>query len=50
MAQLTGQMLIGFECVTGTGKGIAAVDPRTGERLEPEYRCGGDAEVDRACA
>ncbi|WP_329087118.1 aldehyde dehydrogenase (NADP(+)) [Actinomadura citrea] len=49
MAQLTGQMLIGFERVTGTGRAITAVDPRTGERLEPEYRYGGDAEVDRAC-
>ncbi|MEV3925803.1 aldehyde dehydrogenase (NADP(+)) [Actinomadura coerulea] len=50
MAQLTGQMLIGFERVTGTGKAISGVDPRTGERLEPEYRHGGGAEVDRACA
>ncbi|MEU8303634.1 aldehyde dehydrogenase (NADP(+)) [Actinomadura sp. NPDC048955] len=50
MAQLTGQMLIGFERVSGTGKAICAVDPRTGERLGPEYRYGGDAEVERACA
>ncbi|WP_200842090.1 aldehyde dehydrogenase (NADP(+)) [Actinomadura sp. K4S16] len=50
MARLTGQMLIGSEHVTGTGEAITAVDPRTGERLAPEYRYGGDAEVDRACA
>ncbi|WP_433473595.1 aldehyde dehydrogenase (NADP(+)) [Spirillospora sp. CA-142024] len=50
MAQLTGQMVIGFERVAGTGEAIAAVDPRTGERLDPEYRYGGDAEVARACA
>ncbi|MFD0536820.1 aldehyde dehydrogenase family protein [Actinomadura luteofluorescens] len=50
MAQLTGQMLIGSERVSGTGKAICAVDPRTGERLGPEYRYGGDAEVERACA
>ncbi|XRQ12468.1 aldehyde dehydrogenase (NADP(+)) [Actinomadura welshii] len=50
MAQLTGHMVIGFERVAGTGAAINAVDPRTGERLDPEYRYGGDAEVDRACA
>ena len=50
MARLTGHMVIGFERVAGTGAAISAVDPRTGERLDPEYRYGGDAEVDRACA
>ncbi|MGP4024244.1 aldehyde dehydrogenase (NADP(+)) [Actinomadura sp. 3N407] len=50
MAQLTGHMVIGFERVAGTGTAINAVDPRTGERLDPEYRYGGDAEVNRACA
>jgi 2,5-dioxopentanoate dehydrogenase len=50
LAQLTGEMVIGFERVAGTGRAISAIDPRTGERLDPEYRYGGDAEVDRACA
>ncbi|WP_243716177.1 aldehyde dehydrogenase (NADP(+)) [Actinomadura darangshiensis] len=50
MTQLTGQMVIGFERVSGTGHAITAIDPRTGERLGPEYRYGGDAEVGRACA
>ncbi|TDD85016.1 aldehyde dehydrogenase (NADP(+)) [Actinomadura darangshiensis] len=43
-------MVIGFERVSGTGHAITAIDPRTGERLGPEYRYGGDAEVGRACA
>jgi NADP-dependent aldehyde dehydrogenase len=50
LAQLTGEMVIGFERVAGTGRAITAVDPRTGERLDPEYRYGGDADVERACA
>ncbi|SFO89135.1 MULTISPECIES: aldehyde dehydrogenase (NADP(+)) [Actinomadura] len=50
MAQLTGEMVIGFERVAGTGRTITAVDPRTGERLDPAYGYGGDAEVARACA
>ncbi|TDE31074.1 aldehyde dehydrogenase (NADP(+)) [Actinomadura sp. 6K520] len=50
MARLTGHMVIGFERVAGAGTAIRAVDPRTGERLDPEYRYGGEAEVARACA
>ncbi|GAA0562334.1 aldehyde dehydrogenase (NADP(+)) [Actinomadura livida] len=50
MARLTGRMVIGSERVAGTGTAIRAVDPRTGARLDPEYRYGGEAEVERACA
>ncbi|TDC88074.1 aldehyde dehydrogenase (NADP(+)) [Actinomadura sp. 7K507] len=50
MAQLSGHMMIGFERVAGTGAAVTAIDPRTGERLGPEYRYGGEAEVERACA
>ncbi|TDC56141.1 aldehyde dehydrogenase (NADP(+)) [Actinomadura sp. KC345] len=50
MARLTGHMVIGFERIEGTGTAITAVDPRTGERLGPEYRYGGEAEVEWACA
>ena len=50
MARLTGHMVIGFERAEGTGTAITALDPRTGERLGPEYRYGGEAELERACA
>ncbi|WP_338071171.1 aldehyde dehydrogenase (NADP(+)) [Actinomadura bangladeshensis] len=48
--QLTGRMVIGFDRVAGTGRAITAVDPRTGARLDPEYRYGGEDDVARACA
>ncbi|QKW40820.1 aldehyde dehydrogenase (NADP(+)) [Actinomadura sp. NAK00032] len=43
-------MVIGFDRVAGTGRAITAVDPRTGEDLDPEYRYGDQADVERACA
>ncbi|NKZ03666.1 aldehyde dehydrogenase (NADP(+)) [Actinomadura latina] len=43
-------MVIGFDRVAGTGRAITAVDPRTGESLDPAYRYGGDGDVERACA
>lgn len=50
MAQLTGRMVIGFDRVAGTGRAITAVDPRTGENLDPGYRYGDQGDVERACA
>ncbi len=48
MTVLTGAMLIGGSEVRG-GKGeIRAVDPRTGQALEPVYGLGGADEVDHA--
>ncbi|MFF4238936.1 aldehyde dehydrogenase (NADP(+)) [Actinomadura geliboluensis] len=49
MAQLTGRMVIGFDRVAGTGRAITAVDPRTGENLDPGYRYGDQGDVERAC-
>ncbi|MFG1852014.1 aldehyde dehydrogenase (NADP(+)) [Actinomadura geliboluensis] len=50
MAQFTGRMVIGFDRVAGTGRAITAVDPRTGENLDPGYRYGDQGDVERACA
>jgi 2,5-dioxopentanoate dehydrogenase len=47
---LTGQMLIGGEAVTGGDGKLDALHALTGERLPPVYGGGGQAEVDRACA
>ncbi|MCW6006232.1 aldehyde dehydrogenase (NADP(+)) [Micromonospora sp. CPCC 205371] len=48
MTVLTGAMLIGGSEVRG-GKGeVRAVDPRTGQALEPVYGLGGADEVDHA--
>jgi 2,5-dioxopentanoate dehydrogenase len=46
---LTGQLLIGQRAVTGTRGEIHAIDPATGEALDPVYRGGGQAEVELAC-
>ncbi|NIC07425.1 aldehyde dehydrogenase family protein, partial [Billgrantia bachuensis] len=46
---LEGKMLIGQEAVSGNSKPINAVNPATGETLEPTYVGGGKAEVERAC-
>ncbi|MBM0237021.1 aldehyde dehydrogenase (NADP(+)) [Micromonospora sp. ATA32] len=45
---LTGAMLIGGAEVRGGNGEVRAVDPRTGQQLEPAYGLGGAAEVDRA--
>ncbi|MGR4069193.1 aldehyde dehydrogenase (NADP(+)) [Billgrantia sp. C5P2] len=47
--QPTGQQLIGQEAVSGSSKPIHAVNPATGETLEPTYAGGSKAEVERAC-
>ncbi|UYG05024.1 aldehyde dehydrogenase (NADP(+)) [Halomonas sp. LR3S48] len=46
---LQGKMLIGQEAVSGSSTPIHAVNPATGERLEPTYVGGSKAEVERAC-
>ncbi len=46
----SGRMIIAGEPVTGTGTEIRAVDPSTGEQLDPAFAYGGSADVDRACA
>ncbi|WFF41470.1 aldehyde dehydrogenase (NADP(+)) [Salinicola endophyticus] len=46
---LTGDMLIGQQAVTGSRDAIQAINPATNERLEPAYAGGTQAEVERAC-
>ncbi|WP_033338727.1 aldehyde dehydrogenase (NADP(+)) [Catenuloplanes japonicus] len=45
---LTGDLLIGAAAVRGTHGEISAIDPRTGEKLEPSYGLAGVADVARA--
>ncbi len=45
-----GEMLIGATALRGGDTEFHAVDPATGERLEPAFGGGGAAEVARACA
>ncbi|WP_432562608.1 aldehyde dehydrogenase (NADP(+)) [Kineococcus sp. SYSU DK003] len=45
---LTGQMFLAGDRVLGSGGEVHATDPRTGATLEPAYRYGTAADVDRA--
>ncbi|MGW1725838.1 aldehyde dehydrogenase (NADP(+)) [Streptomyces sp. NPDC002306] len=45
---LTGELLLGATAVAATAGTMRALDPATGELLEPEFAFGGQAEVDRA--
>ncbi|MFF4894860.1 aldehyde dehydrogenase (NADP(+)) [Streptomyces sp. NPDC001068] len=45
---LTGELLIGAAGVAATAGTMKALDPATGEFLEPEFAFGGAAEIDRA--
>jgi NADP-dependent aldehyde dehydrogenase len=47
---ITGEMLIGASAHRGSEGEFRAVDPASGETLEPAFGGGGAAEVDRACA
>jgi 2,5-dioxopentanoate dehydrogenase len=47
---IAGNMIIGQELIKGSKKAIYAVNPATGENLEPAYLGGGAEEVERACA
>ncbi|CAO3439597.1 aldehyde dehydrogenase (NADP(+)) [Azospirillum doebereinerae] len=49
-ATITGSMLIGSTALRGGDGDLHAVDPATGERLDPAFGGGGAAEVERACA
>ncbi|PAU77910.1 aldehyde dehydrogenase family protein, partial [Halomonas salipaludis] len=46
---LEGKLLIGQQAVSGERAEIRATNPATGEALEPVYRGGSQAEVERAC-
>ncbi|MEN3811867.1 aldehyde dehydrogenase family protein, partial [Chromobacterium piscinae] len=46
---IRGEMLIGGEPVYGREGALRAVDPASGETLEPAFGCGGADEVERAC-
>ena len=45
---LTGEMLIGQQRVSGSGDPIYAVNPATGEQLDPVYLGGSSIEVERS--
>lgn len=47
---LTGNLLIGQTPVTGSREAIRAIDPATGQALEPAYLGGSSEHVTRACA
>ncbi|QJQ95347.1 MULTISPECIES: aldehyde dehydrogenase (NADP(+)) [Halomonadaceae] len=46
---LEGKLLIGQSAVSGSSKPINAINPATGETLEPTYLGGTQGEVERAC-
>ncbi|SDO35370.1 aldehyde dehydrogenase (NADP(+)) [Vreelandella arcis] len=46
---LEGKLLIGQQAISGQQADIKAVNPATGETLQPTYAGGGKAEVERAC-
>ncbi|MHB0775245.1 aldehyde dehydrogenase family protein, partial [Halomonas sp. WWR20] len=45
---LEGKSLIGQQAITGTSAAIHAVNPATGEPLDPAYAGGSAAEVEKA--
>ena len=47
---LTGDILIGATRSAGDGASLKAIDPATGETLEPAFAVAGATEVDQACA
>ncbi|OHY79292.1 aldehyde dehydrogenase (NADP(+)) [Marinobacter sp. AC-23] len=47
--QPKGQQLIGQDAFFATGAAIHAINPATGEQLDPGYASGSSAEVERAC-
>jgi NADP-dependent aldehyde dehydrogenase len=48
--QLSGQSIIGTRRATASGGVFYAVNPRTGERLEPAFHSAGDRDLDEAVA
>lgn len=49
MSELQGKLLIGQQAIAGQSAGISAINPATGETLEPAYAGGGANEVEKAC-
>jgi NADP-dependent aldehyde dehydrogenase len=47
---ITGDLLIGAQSVSGPERAFRAVNPATGEPLEPAFAFAGPSEVERACA
>src|SRR4051794_5747096 len=47
---ITGDILIGAQRVSGRERSFRAVNPATGEAMEPAFAFAGPAEVERACA
>ncbi len=47
---LTGKMLIGAGAARGREAAVKAIDPATGQELEPDYGGATPADVERACA
>jgi NADP-dependent aldehyde dehydrogenase len=47
---ITGEMLIGGTALRGSQAEIRAVEAATGQKMEPAWKGGSAAEVDRACA
>src|SRR4051812_8281457 len=47
---ITGDILIGAQRVSGHERSFRAVNPATGEAMEPAFAFAGPAEVERACA
>jgi alpha-ketoglutaric semialdehyde dehydrogenase len=46
---LTGKLLIGAQQVAGDKGSLFAINPATGQPLEPAYSLGGAAHIERAC-
>ena len=49
-AMITGEMLIGSGMVRGTEGTLRAINPGTGEELDPEFGAGTKSDVDAACS
>jgi alpha-ketoglutaric semialdehyde dehydrogenase len=47
--KITGDILIGAQRVPGGERSLRAINPATGEMLEPAFAFAGPAEVERAC-
>ncbi|KJV25275.1 2,5-dioxovalerate dehydrogenase [Aquitalea magnusonii] len=47
---LTGKMLIGGQSVSGRREALHAINPSTGQTLQPGYAGGDQAQVEQACA
>jgi alpha-ketoglutaric semialdehyde dehydrogenase len=50
MLMITGDILIGAQRVQGRERSFRAVNPATGEAMEPAFAFAGPMEVERACA